>query len=402
MKSFNQVIKENTYLAEGGNVIVNDKKGNVIPAEKIDMVKFNRTTFVNDMTNAFLKLNDMFEAIYGYPIWKNKSVLTTGMAFNGSSDVMFSKQVSDEDFMKVKPKVGDIDLTVPDEMKRPLWEFLKKIQGKKITPNVTYVGNNRPNYSPSNAQINSVFEYRLGKEKVHAQVDFELTPYMNNLPSEFTKFAHSSAWNDMSAGIKGVHHKYLMRAMIGGSSIREDIVIATNTSTPEKFKQSMNKTNLVPYLLKFSVDRGVRVAYQAQFLPSGKPWMEGGKHVYKETPTSDSTYEQNLTNIYKMVFGEPQSKADIQEMWSFLGLIDLIKKHHTKKQIQATHDKLIEQYWGRGSQGFERNNPELDKQIKLAAYNLFIKAFPFVKNEAKQKKMMDEFYKNYRVTEINV
>lgn len=190
--------------------------------------------------------------------------------------------------------------------------------------------------------------------------------------------------------------------MIGGSSIREDIVIATNTSVPGKFKQSMNKTNLVPYLLKFSVDKGVRTAYQAQYLPNGKPWMEGGKHVYKETPTSDSTYEQNLTNIYKMVFGEPQSKADIQGMWSYLGLIDLIKKHHNKKQIEATHEKLVNQYWGRGSQGFERNNPELDKQIKLVAYSLFIKAFPFVKDEARVKKMMDEFYKNYRVTEINV
>ena len=184
-------------LCEGGNVVITDIKGREIPAEKIDLSKFNRSKFTKDMLDAFMKLNSMFEKEYGVPIWKNLAILKNGFVFNGSSETFFSPDIPDEDYVAVKPKVGDIDVTVPDQFKEQLWKLLKKIKGKKITSKVKYAGDNRPNYSPGNAQINSVLEYNDGKNIVQAQVDFELTKYDDDSPSEFDKFGHPSSWKDM-------------------------------------------------------------------------------------------------------------------------------------------------------------------------------------------------------------
>lgn len=390
----------NAVLTEGGNVVVQDMQGKDIPAEKIDLSKFNRSTFTKDMLEAFMNLSDMFEKEYGFPIWKNKKILENGYAFNGSSETFFSRKITDDDYVRVKPKVGDIDLTVPQEYKKQIWSLLNKLIGKKLSKKVTFVGHNRPNYSPNNHQINSVLEYKDGNLTVHAQVDFELTPYDGQGdPAEFTKFAHSSSWADMQEGLKGVHHKYLLRSLAGGSSMRDDIIIVTDKATPEAPR--VKKMDDLPRMLKFSVDRGLRTAYAPQFLPNGKPWMISGKHVYKELPTSKSKFETSVEGIFKMMFAEPQGAKDLQNMWSFLGILELMKKYHTKQQVEQTIERLVDLYWGRGAQGFERNNPELDKHIKMAGYNMVLKFFPYLKkNDKKIQRMIQQYYKNYRRTEI--
>lgn len=401
MLSFKQFYKqENAVLCEGGNVVVKDVRGKDIPAEKIDLSKFNRSKFTKDMLEAFSNLNDMFEKEYGFPIWKNMKILKNGYAFNGSSETFFSREITDDEYVAIKPKVGDIDLTVPQEHKKQLWSLLNKLIGKKLSSKVIFVGHNRPNYSPNNHQINSILEYKDGNTTVHAQVDFELTPYTGHGdPAEFTKFAHSSSWADMKEGLKGVHHKYLLRALAGGSSMRDDIVVVTDKATPEKPK--LKKLDGFPRMLKFSVDRGLRTAYEPQFLSSGKPWMISGKQVYKEQPTSKSKFETSVEGIFKMMFAEPQGLKDLHNMWSFVGILELMKKYHTKQQVEQTIQRLVDLYWGRGAQGFERNNPELDKAIKMAGYKMVLKYFPYLKKNNKTiERMMNQYYKNYRRTEI--
>lgn len=388
---------------EGGNVIVQDKSGKNIPAEKIDLSKFNRNKFTSDMIKAFENLNKMFEKKYGYPIWKTTQILKTGFAFNGSAQAFFDPTIPDELFKEVKPKVGDIDLTVPQDLKKPIWEILQKLKGKKLAPNVTYVGDNRPNYSPNNHQINAVVEYNDGKNKLYAQVDFELTPYdgRSGKPNEFTKFAHSSDWNDMKEGLKGVHHKYLLRAIAGGSSMRDDILVVTDKATPEK--PTLKKLHDFPRMLKFSVDRGIRTAYEPQFLPSGKPWLIDKKHVYKELPTSDSKFETTVEGMFKILFAEPQGKKDLQEMWSFVGILRLMKQYHNKSQVEQTLMRLADMYFGKRAQGFERNNPDLDRAIKEAGWNMAVKHFPYMKSiQPKVEKMKKDYYKDYKTTEIGL
>lgn len=398
-----KIIPFKRFLNEGGNVVVSDIKGKEVPAQKIDLSKFKRKTFTKDLYDAFIALNKAFKKENGVPLWKDTSILKSGFAFNGSSETFFDPDIEDDEYKSVKPKVGDIDVTVPEEYRRELWELLKKLHGKNLTSKVVYTGDNRPSFSARNDQINSIFTYTLGKHSVPAQVDFEFTPYVNNNeePSEYGKFGHSSDWRDMKSGLKGVHQKYILRSIAGGASTRDDIIVMTPTATPEKPR--VKKLGALPRMLKFYVSKGVRTAYEKVNLKNGKDWVHQGKMVYKEIPTKSSSYEQNLENIFKLFFSDNPSKGEIKKLWSFMGILELMKRHHTDKQIERTFDRQMDLYWGKSGQGFERNNPELDFEIKQAAYNEFIKMFPKLKSKKKAvDKMVNDYYKAYRMTEIGL
>ena len=118
-------------------------------------------------------------------------------------------------------------------------------------------------FNASSRQYNSVFEIKFNSETVYTQVDFELMPFVNNKPNEWTKFSHSSSLQDYKKGVKGgVFHKLLIRSIVGASSIRNDVVIASPTSTPEKLKISTSKKYINPRFTAFSVLRGIRNVFK--------------------------------------------------------------------------------------------------------------------------------------------
>jgi hypothetical protein len=352
-----EILETQENLFEGGNLVVND-----VPAEKIDMTKSGRKEFVKLSLDLFKHINKLYKKKYKKPLWINEKNLDTGKMFNGSTSFIFSPSYKDEDILKHKTKSGDIDLIIPKEAGPNLWNLLESYKNKEIYPNVTYIGNNRTSDNKLGNQINSIFKMEFDNGyKVMAQVDFEMLEVSKEgEPDEFARFSHSSSFEDVTYGMKGVAHKYLIISMAGAATMKSNVYVVTNTSTPEKYKIKVKAGKPMTEFTdaKFSVDKGLRFAYEKQ------DWEIDGKPVYKEIPTSKSTYEQKLETIFTFLFGKKPSSKELKDMWSFVGLAKLMKKYLNKQQIKKTYDRMFERVWGRMAQELERDNPELDYQIK--------------------------------------
>lgn len=379
----------------GGNVTALTKSGQATRAQKIPLKDIGRAEFVKTIQQLLKALNKGFYKKYHEYIWKNEKEIMNGYVFNGSTSFIMNPKLVDSEIVQYKPLAGDIDVTVPENLAENLWKYLDSVEDTEIIKNVIYKGCNRPTVSSIGDQINTVFLVKFDKvqDPVACQIDFELLEYVDDKPSEWAKFSHSSSFEDAKIGVKSVHHKYILRALVGGSSIRKDIVITTSTSTPNNIKLSKSKVHEIPRMLKFSVTRGIRTAYEPM-LDSGKPVYKDGKQVYKEIPSKTSDYVTNVMDIFKLSFGDVD-EADEKLFYSFDGIIKLMKKYLTKEQIKNTYDRYVELLWGlkpQRAQELEVNDPETDAQVKLAGYNYLIKELG-LRDQAKD--LMLDYYADY-------
>ena len=185
----------------GGNVTaVNKKTGKAIDAVKIPVKEIGRQDFIDTFIKIFKKMNSDFYSKFKKKIWVDESHLISGFAFNGSTSFIMDPTLSDEEVIKYKPSAGDIDVVIPDELKEELWKYLDSIEGEEIIPGAVYHGSNRPTLSSVTDQINSVIivEFKNGV-RAYCQVDFELLPFENNKPTDWSKFSHSSSFEDAKA-----------------------------------------------------------------------------------------------------------------------------------------------------------------------------------------------------------
>lgn len=382
-----------TALNEGGNVTAMMKDGTATPAEKIPVAKIGRSQFMARMRDFFKAFNKEFKKETGKVIWANEDDIMSGFVFNGSTSFIMDPSLSDEEVVKVKQSAGDLDITVPEELKEDVWNFLDKREGKEIIPGVRYMGSNKPTVQSIGEQINTVFLCDFNGVRCNCQVDFEFLPYENNKPTEWAKFSHSSSFEDAKAQIKAVHHKYLIRAMIGGASLRKDIIICTDKSTPDNIKLSKSKEHLEPRMLKFSVGRGVRVAYEPLLDANGQQVYMDDKKVFKAIPTSKSDFITSVAGIFKVAFGDPDP-SDINRFNSFVGVVALMKKYLTKEQIKQTMARYMDLLWSNKphAQELEVGNPQLDFEVKNSGYQYIIKQLKIKDTSAK---MVDAYYKDY-------
>lgn len=375
----------------GGNVKVQSLSGEEFFAEKIDLKIIGRKNFVEMSKELFKSLNIIFDAQHNTKIWPNEVYIDNAMVFNGSTSFIMSDDYSDDEILKAKPTAGDIDIAVPDDKGERLWETLNQLRGKKITSKVEFIGMNRTSSNKLGTQINCVFKF-IHNQDFLVQVDFEFLPFTDHgSPTEWAKFSHSSSFDDTKEGVKAVHHKYLIRAMIGALSVRDDIVIATPKSTEEKV--TLSKKDTVARMLKFSVDHGVRIAYRPFLRNDGSQIYYGDKKVYKEIPTKESDYKKSVSEIYSLVFGEPNEKES-KLLWTFKGVLTLMKRHLRKDQIDMTAKRYFEMLWGQEGQKLERDDPQADAEIKGAGWSLFCKTLG-VKNPPQFEERLKIYYENY-------
>lgn len=373
----------------GGNVSVMSASGQEVQAQKIDLNKIGRSKFQAISNKLFKTLNTLMQSKTDRTIWPDESHLDKATVYNGSTSFIMSNEYTDDEILKVKPQAGDIDIAVPDTCKEDLYELLYALRGRKVTPGVVFIGMNRTSSGKLGTQINCVFEYL---KEFLVQVDFEFLPFEEDgQPTEWARFSHSSSFADTSAGIKAVHHKYLIRAMIGALSVRDDIVIATPKSQWDKI--TLSKKDTVARMLKFSVDHGVRVAYRPMLDLDGSVVIQDGKEVWQEIPTKDSEYKKTVQEIFTLAF-EDGEKEDAKELWTFTGLLKLIKKYLTPHQIQQTADRYFEMMWGDEGQKLERNDPETDAAVKGAGWDLFKKTLG-VKDPSMFEERLTKYYMNY-------
>lgn len=383
----------------GGNVSIAGPSGKPYKVDKPDFRKIDRSQFKSEFIAAFKEIDRLHAKKFGVPIWPSKSrdaLLSSGEAFNGSSEHLFGSRLSDDELNEYKPTFGDIDLTVPKEHFETLFELLDSIPGKRLSPSVSYIDKKT---SPGGDQINCLFAYREGATKpLHVQVDFEFVGYEKGAPDEFAKFGHSSSWEDVKSSVKGVFHKYILRCLATVVSLQKDVVLLTKTSPlepPEKIKVS--KSSNPVRLLSFSVDKGLRTKFTQQFLDDGSPVLVNGMKAYKETPSGGDV--RSKKEIFGLLFGEEPVGNEISLFGSFVGILQLMQDHLDDRQIEDAYLDFIEhKLYGKDGQALDATSPEIDKSAKMSAIAAFKKKFPFLgRHDPLLARLQDEYYETYKV-----
>lgn len=389
-------------LFEGGNVTVTSKKGTETRAQKIPIKTIGRDKFYKVVTDLLKKINKDFKKKFKTLLWTDETQIENGFTFNGSSSFIMDPNIPDEEIVKYKETAGDLDIAVPDFQRKNLWTYLDSIDSKEVIPGVTYMGSNRPKFSPNEDQINCVFVVDFDGLKVPMQIDWEFLPFSETgLPSEWAKFSHSSSFEDTKAGIKAVHHKYLLRALVYGISVRDDIVICTSKSTYDNYTISKSKNLISPGMMKFSVGKGLRVAFEPLQDPEGNPVFDNGKQVFKEIPVKDSDYVTDVAEILKLSINPSDAEcleSDSKKFWSFTGLVELIKTYVPKENWETINQKYVSMLWELKpkAQKLERYDPELDYKVKISGYKFFIDSLGL---SDLSKDLINPYYDEYRITE---
>lgn len=378
----------------GGNVIVINKNNEEIKACALDIRKIPGG--IQDLSDSVIslleKINKEFQKEYGYYLWINRSVLTD--CLNGSS--RFLPELTQEIAVQYKPVFGDIDIMVPVESKRDLWEYLANcnIQG--------YQGNNKLTLESVGNQINSLFSIEVNDVILNVQVDFEFVQFYDDVPTNWSQFSHSSSMRDIELGIKGVHHKFLIRSLVGAMSKDDSVIVCTPKSTNNNITISKSKLHQNPRLKKFSVETGIRSAYTPLLTDNGEFIYIDKKKVIRPLETSESLFTTEPIIMAKQIFKIDLSNSQIKQFNSFSGIIELMIENLTSDQIKETIDRYTELLWGySGERGqeLERDDPVKDLLVKLRGYEYLIKKFDGLFDEIYDTdykfKYLSEYYSSY-------
>lgn len=359
------------YIKEGGNVQIGEYE-----AERIDLNKIDRNSIVTRINRTLQMVNLQFQKKYGLPLW-NKELFASKKFLSGSAFHFFNKAIATPEFVKYKNTVGDIDTQVDKAQESNIKEFLDSITGQKFGY-VTFIG-----YKSSAGQFITLWQF--SQPKINVQIDLELVDFAEGKPTEWSQFSHSSDWADMKEGIKGVFQKYLLRAMTT-KTLRDIIILKGKKETPTK----VTSTDLA-----FSVGQGLRVKI-APVMDDGKHRTIDGLQVYKEIPTKESTYINDLKVMFEVLFGVQPSTLELELFGSYVGGLQLIKKHFSVAEQKKVVDGFAFTLWGPGGQGLYRGNPELDQKEKMAAFMKMIDTLGVGYDENKIDKMRVEYYEKYK------
>lgn len=369
MKTLKQFIKKS--LNEGGNVVIGDEE-----AQKIDLETVPREEVTDLIFEGLQELNKRFEKFAGIKLW-NDEVFSDLSFLSGSSVHFFNKEIPTDEFKQHKPKVGDIDTQVDVNFAEQIKEFLDQL-GNEVGP-LKFLG-----YKDSAGQ--KITLWNVKKFDINVQIDLELAEFANGKPTPWSQFSHSSSWADMEENIKGVFHKYALRA-ITRKDETEEIIIRTPSGQKEKTMKS-NK-------LSFSVGKGLRRKLEPVMNKDGSQLRKDGKLVFREKKTSESSYITDLETMFKIFFDEDRTdKNEMKRFQSFVGICQLVDKKFTTQQKSLFLEGFLELIWGSGAQPLERENPKGDYEIKINAWNKaknLVNAEPSVDVE----KMIQDYYENY-------
>jgi hypothetical protein len=366
MKSFKQ------YILEGGNLMLGDQG-----ADRIDLTKINRDSVTVQIDRTLDAINKAYKKKYGLPLWSGE-LFKSKEFLSGSAFHFFNRAIPTAEFTKYKNTVGDVDTQVDKIQDENLGEFLKAITGKTFG-DASLIG-----FKKSAGQYITLWAFpEFG---INIQVDMELVDFAYGKPTAWSMFSHSSAWNDITAGIKGVFHKYIMRAA-SAKTLRDIIILKGKKETPTKIKASD---------LAFSVQHGLRTKIAPVLDGVGKHIMQDGLYVYREIPTSESTYITDLKVIFKLLFERMPSAADMKMMDSFIGAAELIKKYIAPAEQTRLINAFANILFDKGAQGLYRGDAERDNAEKMAAFLKLTEIIGAPYDRAAIDDMRAEYYKGYK------
>lgn len=352
----------------GGNIAFGSHE-----ADRIDLRQVSRKEIVASITTSLLLVNAAFKREYKTDLWPQK----INHYLSGSSDALFDKKIKDSDFTAVKPTVGDIDVQVNEKIYQELTMFLLKYRAAKMG-DLTLI-----DIKHSTDQIITL--WRSQKFGINIQIDFELVGFDGPKPNEWSRFSRSSHWDDMTKGIKGVAHKYIMRAAVGAN--RSEIVIRAKT------KRSKDKIT-IDSEKAFSL-KGIRDKLTPARDEHGVHIYQDGLPVYDSIDTKEATYVQDIDIIFSTMFGRDMTPADKAAMQSFSGIVGLMKKYMRKDAIAKTVDRFADLLWGPQGQMLYARNTQQDLDEKTLMFNLIATELRI--NPDKYKEMKRAYYTKYKL-----
>lgn len=343
-------------LNEGGNVRIGD-----VEATRINLKEVDRKDIVRMLDRSLSAINLHFQRVVGKPLWV-RELFKSKQFLSGSSLHFFNRAIPDNVFRTLKPTVGDIDTQIDKNLTNEVKQYLDSIQGKKLGY-LTFVG-----YKTSAGQFITL--WTIDKYNLNIQIDLEMVDYEDNKPTSWSSFSHSSSWDDIQANVKGVFHKYILRALTS-KSMREITLLKGKKETPTKIMTGDHS---------FSVALGLRKKLQATETPG----------VYRELATKDSVYDTDLNSIFKTLFGKEPEGSELKDFESFVGTLKLIKKYFSTKEVENVIFGFGSLLWGKGAQGLVRGDPKEDYETKRVAYDLMLKTLG-----KKSPKVVEDLIKPY-------
>lgn len=358
-------------LSEGGNVEIGG-----VGAERIDLKKISRSEITSKIDLALKAINSEFKNQTGRFLW-SEELISNREFLSGSAFHFLNPSISDIKFVKHKPSVGDIDTMVDRELKPKLVNFLDSSVNKKFGP-AKLIG-----YKPNPGGDTLISLWEFDNPPIRIQIDLELVDYSDEKPSEWSKFSHSSDWADLSSGIKGVFHKYLLRAV-------------THKDSRERYIQMKTKLKKIDSAdLAFAVTGGVRQKYEPVIDDTtGKIQTKDGIPIYREIPAKDSTYVTNIPEMFELLIGRSPAKGEEKKLGSFIGTLQLIKKYFSEPIRSKIAQAFVLLLFGPAAQELYRGDPSSDRKEKEIALE---KMLDILKIDLDVSEMKDEFYKNYKV-----
>ena len=356
-------------LNEGGNLSLDNPNDpdNPYQADEIDLAVHKRGYIVPILDKLLNDINSAFYSQTKKPIW-NPQLLQSKEFLGGSSLHFFNTTgISDKEFTKYKPKVGDIDTQCNKELEPEIRQFLTNMNHKQIGDS-TFLG-----FSQGNEQYNGLFQ--LQDPPIKIQIDFEFGSYdaETDSPDEWFKFSHSSEWNDIQAGVKGVFHKWIYRALTAAhGSIKHQVdVLKTKTNI---------KPNVDDNDLSFAVASGKGGGLSQKYEPyihtdpaTGEKKTHDQNVPYKRLiPSGERNYIQKLDQQFYYFFGKHPEGDDSQLQKSFLGTLDLINRYIDPAVKDKIFQAFIDICFEPGAQMITKDDPKRDGETKFAAIDKFI------------------------------
>jgi len=379
-------------LSEGGNVSSQSPGWQGVPgdhqAQELDLHVHDRS-YVQDVVSQTLhSINDAFTQQFKEPLWHENSVETQKF-LSGSTLQFMDKKISDEEFVRVKPKVGDIDTQATDKHAETIRQFLQNNTGKMFS-NAMLLG-----FTPGNSQWVSLWEIKLKDLPVKIQIDFEYGAHEaeTGLPTEWQSYSHSSSWDDISQNIKGVFHKFLDRALPYSQASTKYVARVLKKST--KISDAPVTDSDYSFAVSGPSGGGVSQKYVPYMDPAtGQPMEKDGIPVMQLLEPSARQYIQNLGQQFEIFFGRKPKGNDQELKNSFVGTVQLIAKYLNEQKKEEIAQRFFSICFEPGSQMITKNDPARDRDIKFAAIDWMLENMKLA-NAASLRKQAIEMATTY-------
>ena len=376
-------------VKEGGNLSVGGQE-----AEQINLKVNNRSVMVPILNNLLQTINNLFAKNYQTSLW-SPELLKSQKFLSGSSLHFFNTQgISDQEFVAKKPKVGDIDTMVAKENEANLEQFLTKNTGKQFGPG-KLIG-----FQRGNEQFSSLWELQDPPIKIQIDLEFVAFDQQKGEPTDWSRFSHSSSWEDIQQGVKGAFHKFLIQSF-GILSEKEFLLRKAVGRGKARAEQDVPMTdNMVSFAVSSKEGGGLRAKYEPVMDEQGLPLIKDGLQVMRALPAAG--YEQDIDKIFLTLFGDrigpKQAKQLSKDFWSFTGLLNVMNQLLNPEEKQRVANGFINKVYGKGAQGLYKNDPQRDSAEKNAALDLMLKTLQ-IPAPANLDQLKQEYTANYRMTE---